>query len=128
LFGGSEWALRLPALPLGLASLYCLWFFARSTLGPSAAIMAMGGLAISPAHIFWSESARGYAGMILFTLISNWFYYKLLYHHSSLDSLPFILSSFIAIYFHLFSAFVVISQMFFVLYIAGSQSSSKNAI
>jgi uncharacterized membrane protein len=105
-----------PLLPLVLCA---------STLGPLAAILAMGGLAISPAHIFWSEPARGYAGMILFTLISNWFYYKLLYRHSLLDSLLFILSSFMAIYFRLFFAFVVISQTFFVLYIAGSQISSK---
>jgi hypothetical protein len=126
LFGRSEWALRLPAFLLGLTSLYCLWFFARSTLGPLVAIVSMCSLAISPAHVFWSESCRGYAGMVLFTLISNWFYYKLFHRHSLVDSLLFVLSSTIAIYFHLFSAFVAISQATFLFYIANRQASSKN--
>src|SRR3954451_15691664 len=37
LFGMSEWALRLPALAIGLISLVVLWWLARPIVGPGAA-------------------------------------------------------------------------------------------
>ena len=126
-FGRSEWALRLPALLLGLISLYTIWFVTRRILGPAPALLAVCALALSPAHIYLSTSARGYAGMLLFTFISNYYYYKLLQHPSRRDSIFFILSSVTAIYFHLFSAFVVIAQVIFLLYLAHRQIAAHTA-
>jgi Dolichyl-phosphate-mannose-protein mannosyltransferase len=75
LLGRSEWVLRLPAFLLGLTSLYVLWAFTRRLAGSALAVLATAGLAFSPAHIFWSVTARGYAGMLLFTLVSTSLYW-----------------------------------------------------
>lgn len=121
IFARYEWALRLPALLLGVGSLYCFWIFGRRFAGPKFAILATFGLALSPAHVIWSESARGYTGMILFTLISSHLYFKLLHCPTRRDGFKFILASVIGIYFHLCAAFVTVVQILFLLYLASSQ-------
>ncbi len=126
-FGRSEWALRLPAFLLGLISLYTIWFVTRRILGQAPALLAVCVLSLSPAHVYLSTSARGYAGMLLFTFLSNYYYYKLLQYPARRDSIFFILSSVTAIYFHLFSAFVVIPQVIFLLYLAHRQIAAHTA-
>jgi hypothetical protein len=121
IFGRSEWAFRLPALLLGLASLPLFWIFVRSVLGSKIAIMATFALAISPPHVEWSVTGRGYSGMIFSTLLSTYMYLKLLARPSYRDSLVFIMASVIGIYFHLYAGFVIIIQIFFLLLFVRSQ-------
>jgi len=118
LLGRSEWVLRLPALLLGLTSLYVLWAFTRRLAGPALAVLATAGLAFSPAHIFWSVTARGYVGMLLFTLVSTSFYLQILHRPSWRKGLLFTVSNVLAIFFHLFAALVVVTQLLFLLYLA----------
>jgi hypothetical protein len=118
LFGRSEWVLRLPALLLGLTSLYALWAFTCRLAGPALAVLATAGLAFSPAHIFWSVTARGYAGMLLFTLVSTSLYWQILHDPSWRKGLLFTVSNVLAIFFHLFAALVVLTQLVFLLYLA----------
>jgi mannosyltransferase len=125
LFGRHEWALRLPALLFGLASIYWLWIFTRSFLRPNIAIIATFLLAISPAHVFWSESARGYSAMILFTLISSYFYLNLLRSPSYFLAFMFVGASVAGIYFHLYSTFVTIVQALFLVYLARKEITGK---
>lgn len=118
LFGRSEWALRLPALLLGLTSLYVLWAFTRRLAGPALAVLATAGLAVSPAHIFFSTQSRGYAGMLLFSLVSTSLYWQILHRPSWRKGLLFTLANVLAIFFHLYAALVVLTQLLFLLYLA----------
>ena len=121
LLGRSEWVLRLPALLCGLTSVYVLWAFTRRLAGSALAVLATVGLALSPAHIYWSVTARGYTGMLLFTLISTWLYWQILHDPSWRKGLLFILSSVLAIFFHLFAVLVVLTQLVFFLYLAARE-------
>jgi hypothetical protein len=118
LLGRSEWALRLPALLLGLISLYSLWAFTRRFAGSALAVLATAALAFSPAHIFWSVTARGYMGMLLFTLVSTSLYWQILDYSSWRKGLLFTVSNVLAILFHPFAALVVLTQFVFLLYLA----------
>ena len=118
LFGRSEWALRLPALLLGLTSLYVLWAFTRRLAGPALAVLATAGLAVSPAHIFFSTQSRGYAGMLLFSLVSTSLYWQILHRPSWGKGLLFTLANVLAIFFQLYAALVVLTQLLFLLYLA----------
>src|SRR5258705_12671222 len=60
LFGHSEWSLRLPALLLGLASLWGFWLLSEPMLKNSGATIGAMVLAFSPPHVIWSVEARGY--------------------------------------------------------------------
>lgn len=121
IFGRHEWALRLPAVLFGIGSLYYIWILGRSLLGSKLGIVATFGLALSPVHVVWSESARGYTGMILFTLISIHLYFRLLHCSTRRDGVKFILASVIGIYFHLCAAFVTVVQVLFLLFLASSR-------
>jgi hypothetical protein len=127
LLGRHEWALRLPALLLGLGALYYLWILARQLAGPHIAITSALALALHPAHVAYSQTARGYTGMILFTLISTYLYLKLLYRPSRQLSLSFVFASVIAIYFHLHSVLVTAVQAFFLLYLTGRETVPKHS-
>jgi mannosyltransferase len=68
LFGEHEWAVRLPAVLFGTATVPVLYRVARLT---STRIVSAGAallLAVSYHHIFFSQNARGYSGHILFSV------------------------------------------------------------
>ncbi|HYU19341.1 MAG TPA: glycosyltransferase family 39 protein [Chloroflexota bacterium] len=127
LLGRSEWALRLPALLLGLASLGVFWVFGRVLLGPRPLLLATVLLALSPPHVLWSVSARGYSGMILFTLLSSHFYFTLLDRGTRRDAAAFGLASVVGIYFHLYAAFVTLVQALFLAQLLVTQAVSRRA-
>ena len=114
IFGRHEWSLRLPALLLGMASLPCLWIYSRPLVGPKLALGATLGLAISPAHVAYSETARGYTGMILFSLLSTDFFFKLLARPTKIRGCIYIFVNVINLYFHLYGIFVIAIQMLVV--------------
>ncbi|MDA7964143.1 glycosyltransferase family 39 protein, partial [Ruegeria sp.] len=70
LFGESAWALRLPAVLWGVASLWALWLLARRVVSTPEALMATALMAVSYHHIWFSQNARGYTGLLFFGLIA----------------------------------------------------------
>lgn len=123
LLGRSEWALRLPALLLGAATIYVLYLFTRPLLGRIPALLAALLLALSPAHIEWSVEARGYSALIFFTLLSSYFYIKLLDHPTRRNAIPFIVVSVLGIYVHLYAIFVTAVQILLFLLALVRQSA-----
>jgi mannosyltransferase len=77
-FGESAWALRLPAALLGVASLYATWHLGRLLAPAIEALLASALLAFSYQHLWFSQNARGYTGMLLFTLAGTAAFLRLL--------------------------------------------------
>ncbi len=71
LFGESNWALRLPAVVFGIGSIIVLWAMARATAGRAVALFATLLLAISYHHVWFSQNARGYTGMLFWTSLAT---------------------------------------------------------
>lgn len=67
LFGESAWALRLPALLMGMASLVLVWWLARAEIGRGAALLTLLLLALSYHHVWFTQNARGYTGLLTWT-------------------------------------------------------------
>lgn len=72
LFGESAWAVRLPVVLLGTATIPIVYWIARQ-LGFSKEIGLGIALivAVSYHHIFFSQNARGYIGHVFFTLVAS---------------------------------------------------------
>lgn len=68
--GVSVLAGRLLAVGIGLLTLWLAWRLARRFATPSIAMVALVVLALSPAHLFWSQSIRYYGLVLLFQLAS----------------------------------------------------------
>lgn len=68
-FGESPWAIRLPALAFGLASIAALWWLARDVAGSAIAHITALLLALSYHHIWFSQNARGYSELAFFSTV-----------------------------------------------------------
>lgn len=65
------WLVRLPALLLGTATVPAVYFLARASLGHGASRLAAFLVAVSYHHVFFSQSARGYAGFLFFACLGT---------------------------------------------------------
>lgn len=65
--GESAWALRLPAVIFGMASLPLIWWMSRQAAGRGAALLTTLMLAISYHHVWFTQNARGYTGLLVWT-------------------------------------------------------------
>jgi 4-amino-4-deoxy-L-arabinose transferase-like glycosyltransferase len=72
IFGESAWALRLPSVLFGTASLWAVFFLGRRLTGNREALLACALLTVSYHHIWFSQNARGYMGLMLFATLATW--------------------------------------------------------
>ena len=77
-FGESAWALRLPAVVFGVMGVGALWLLARRVVPSTVAVTVTLLLALSYHHVWFSQNARGYTGLLFFTLISTYWLLKAL--------------------------------------------------
>ena len=79
-FGLAEWSLRLPALLAGRAVLPMVYTIGRCTLGsPAAASLVAWIFALSPVHIHYWHSARGYSLLVLMCAMALYALWRALY-------------------------------------------------
>ncbi|HLH42667.1 MAG TPA: glycosyltransferase family 39 protein [Bryobacteraceae bacterium] len=76
LFGEQAWSIRLPSVLFGAASLWALFLLGRK-MAPAArsdaeALLACALMTVSYHHIWFSQNARGYMGLLFFTLLATW--------------------------------------------------------
>jgi hypothetical protein len=70
-FGDGVVALRLPAVVFGVASVWALWHFGLRLTDRREALFAAALLTVSYHHVWFSQNARGYTGLLLFTLLGS---------------------------------------------------------
>jgi mannosyltransferase len=72
IFGQHAWTLRLPSVLFGVASVWALFFLGRRLVGKTQALLACALMTVSYHHIWFSGNARGYMGLLFFTLLATW--------------------------------------------------------
>ncbi|MCH8806866.1 MAG: glycosyltransferase family 39 protein [Planctomycetes bacterium] len=70
--GESAAALRLPSVVFGIASIVALFLLGRRVVGPQQALLACALVTVSYHHVWFSQNARGYMGLLFFTLLATW--------------------------------------------------------
>jgi len=78
LFGDSASSLRIPAALFGVASLGALYAFGTRVTSRTESLLAAALLAVSYHHVWFSQNARGYTGLLLWTLLSTALFLDLL--------------------------------------------------
>jgi mannosyltransferase len=71
-FGEQVWALRLPSLLFGVGSIWTLFLVGRRLIGEKEALLACALCTVSYHHIWFSQNARGYMGLLFFTNLATW--------------------------------------------------------
>lgn len=71
LFGREEWAIRLPAVLFGTATIPAFYWVARLAVSRTASLASALLLSVAYYHIFFSQNSRGYAAYLFFALVSS---------------------------------------------------------
>jgi hypothetical protein len=115
LFGESAWTLRLPAVLFGVASIWALYLFAREVTDLREALLSAALLAFSYHHVWFSQNARGYSGLLFWTLLASWLFVKGLERQLPRIWLYYAAAVVLGIYTHMNMLFVVVSH--FAIYV-----------
>lgn len=76
IFGKTEWAARLAPALIGVMTVPILYFLVKDLYNPRTALIASFLLGVSTWHLYWSQNARFYTSLLLFsTLALVTFYY-----------------------------------------------------
>jgi mannosyltransferase len=78
LFGENNWALRLPAVFFGVGSIWVLYLFGRLCTTEREALLSAALLTFSYYHIWFSQNARGYSGLLFFAILSSFLFLRAL--------------------------------------------------
>ncbi len=70
-FGYREWAIRLPALLAGVLTVPATYWTGRLAFGRGGALASAAAVAVAYQHVFFSQSARGYAPYLLGAVLSS---------------------------------------------------------
>ena len=111
LFGESAWALRLPALLFGLASLWALFLLGRVVTDKREAILATILMAVSYHHVWFSQNARGYTGLLFWGLLSTWLFIQGSQKNTLSIWIAYAASVALGLYTHMTMAFILASHI-----------------
>lgn len=118
LLGESAWSLRLPAVLFGVASLWATWWFGRRVAGWREGLLAAALLAVSYHHVWFSQNARGYTGLLLWTVLATGCFLRLLagkYEDGRPLALAYGVSMALAVFTHATAALVAVSHTLILL-------------
>ncbi len=110
IFGDHPWSLRLPSMLLGAATVPLLFLFAREFLGRTEALLASLLLAVSYHHIWFSQSARGYAVLGFLAVLASWLLMRGLRRGRASDFVWYAVAAALGVYTHVTMVFLVASH------------------
>jgi hypothetical protein len=71
ILGESDAALRLPAVLLGAGSIWALYRLGRQVASVPEALLSAALLTLSFHHLWFSQNARGYTGLMVFSIVGT---------------------------------------------------------
>lgn len=110
LFGESAWAVRLPSVVFGVASIWALYFLGRKLIGARPAMLACLLMTLSYHHIWFSQNARGYMGLLLFTTLGTWLWLEALESDGWGWWIGYAVTCFLGAWIHMTMVFVAVTQ------------------
>jgi mannosyltransferase len=110
IFGESNWAFRLPAALFGIASIWSAWWMARMVTTSREALAAAALLTFSYHHVWFSQNARGYSGLLFWTMLASGFLIRALDSSSRRDWMWWAACAALGVYTHATMSFVLLGH------------------
>ncbi|MBA2451343.1 MAG: glycosyltransferase family 39 protein [Chloroflexi bacterium] len=110
IFGDSAWSLRLPAVLFGVASIWALYVLRREVGSAREALLSAAVLASSYHHIWFSQNARGYTGLLFWTILSSWLLLRALREARPRSWLHYAIAGSLGVYTHVTMLFIIAGQ------------------
>ncbi|MGH7570232.1 MAG: glycosyltransferase family 39 protein [Gemmatimonadota bacterium] len=106
LFGAEAWAARLPAALAGIATVPAVYALARLALSERDSLLAASLVAVSYHHVFFSQNARGYSLLLLWSVVATTMFLRALEHDTDREWALYGLASLLGCATMLFGVFV----------------------
>ena len=106
-FGSAEWAIRTPAMLLGVAGIPAIYYLARVGFESREAMLTAVLLATSYHHVFFSQNARGYTGFLCWGMLGTALFLRALEHRRPVIWALYVVTSFLGAATLLLSFFIV---------------------
>lgn len=110
LFGNNEFSIRFPSLIFGSFAILMIYMVGSLIFNKKIGLLSSLLLALSVFHIQYSQEARMYSLLTLLSLLSIYFFIKLLNRITFSVSFWYILFSIFMMYTHIFGLFIIIFQ------------------
>lgn len=110
LFGDSEFSIRFLSVIFGFLAIFMMYKIGNQIFDKDVGMLSSLLLGLSVFHIHYSQEARTYSLSVLLTLLSMYFFMKLLKKRSHIALIGYILFSILLMYSHIFGLFIIISQ------------------
>ena len=115
LVGTSEIATRLLSVFFGLGSVYFIYRISKSLFNDKVGLISAFFMSLSQYQIYYSQEFRYYSLFLLITLISYFYFLKVLQRKRYSDSVLYVVSSILLYYTHDFGIFILAAQNLYVL-------------
>lgn len=114
LFGDSEAATRLFSALVGTVSIFVIYKLGKLLFNKNIGLTAALILATSVFQVKYSQEVRAYALMGLLSMLSVYFFVRLLLNNGDIKySLGYLVSSFLLVYTHYFGSLIIVAQNFY---------------
>jgi mannosyltransferase len=114
--GDSAFSVRLPSAIAGALAIPVMYGIGRLLFDRGAGLLAAFILALSAYNVRYAQEARGYSLMVLLTLLSFYFFVKLVKGGSSrYTSVGYVVCTALLIYAHFYGVFFVAAQVLYLL-------------
>lgn len=110
LFGHSAYMARLVSAVGGVWGVYVMYLLGKEAVAKGAGLMCALICAVNYFHIFYSQEARGYIFLFLFSALSWVYFLRLIKSPQLRAGLLYGLCAMLAIHFHPFALLVLLSQ------------------
>ncbi len=126
IFGESNWALRLPAAIFGILSIPAVYLLGREVSDTREALLAAGLLTFSYHHVWFSQNARGYSGLLFWSILSSWLLLIAIRKNTLRSWVLYAAAASLGVYTHLTMGFMILGQFCVYLYrILTTRSENK---
>lgn len=109
-FGDSVWSLRFPAVLFGVGSIWALYLLGRQVSSEREALLSTALLTFSYQHIWFSQNARGYIGLLFWAILGSWFFLRGIEEARPKWWLLYAITAALGVYTHLMVIFVIIGH------------------
>jgi uncharacterized membrane protein len=106
----GEGTIRLLSVLPGIASVPVMYLLGRRLFGRGAGLLSALLLALSTCAVVYSQEARGYSWLLLGTIVSTYFFVRLIDRPSVAVALTYALAAGLTFYFHYFGLLVPLGQ------------------
>jgi 4-amino-4-deoxy-L-arabinose transferase-like glycosyltransferase len=123
--GESVVSIRLPAVLFGVASIWATFLLGRRIVGTREALLASALMTFSYHHVWFSQNARGYTGLLFFATLATWLWIEALERGTARRWTLYGLSVWLGIWVHMTMVFVVAAHG--LVYLAALTKPGRNA-